>query len=322
MRPLLLGCLLVTGLGSLAACGNGAAPSPGVGTEAEAWDSTTAGERRRFERALVFATGGSGDGLMVPWVLEAVTRPGGVDRIHRGWLLRDGEWEPFYRNAWSLSPRREPWRILPDGPFRILVGEGGRLDRVVFDGEGRELQLVLDESLAEWTDGRGSSFNLLDGALILGDRRVPGRILDVSQGLRSAEPALGDWLFLTSDGGWSVILEAATEAGDGSEFQLWALGPDGTEEPVLTGVRIAWSETRTFEPARRPIPEVFTLTSTDGTLAGRLEVTSLQLETREGDGPVLPVDGLIGVAGELEFGDRGPIPVHGVLRHRRRSGAG
>jgi hypothetical protein len=255
---------------------------------------------------------------MVPWVLEAVTRAGGVDRTHRGWLVRDEEWEPFYRNSWSVSPRREPWRVLPDGPFRILVGEGDRLDRVVFEGAGRRLQLVLDESLAEWTDDRGGTFNLLEGALILGDRRIEGRILDVSEGRRLAEPALGDWLFLRSESGWSVILKSPLNSEEDAEFQLWVLGPGEEEEGPWSGVTLAWAETRTYEPARRPIPEVFTISGPEGEISGRLEVTSLQLETREGEGPVLPVDGLIGVAGEIDLGDPGVIDVYGVMRHRRR----
>lgn len=318
MRLPLLRCALILGIGFLAACSGETGSDLSGGPDIEAGDSAVAGPRGRFERSLVFATSSPENHLMVPWVLEAVTRPGGVDRTHRGWLIRDEEWEPFYRNSWALPPRREPWRILPDGPFRILVGEGDRLDRVVFEGDGRRLQLVLDETLGEWTDDRGGTFTLLDAALILGDRRIEGRILDVSEGRRSAEPDLGDWFFLRSESGWSVILKSPVDMGEETDFQLWVLGPGGEDDGPWPRVTLTWSESRTFEPARRPIPEVFTLASTDGEVSGSLEVTSLQLETREGDGPVLPVDGLLGVTGEIDLGGPGVLELQGVMRHRRR----
>jgi len=318
MRLPLLHWALILGIGSTAACGGDRGPDPSGTAEVTAGDSLDAGPRGRFERSLVFATGSPEDHLMVPWVLEAVTRPGGVDRTHRGWLVRDEEWEPFYSSSWATPPRREPWRILPDGPFRILVGEGDRLDRVIFEGDGRRLQLVLDESLAEWTDDRGGTFTMLDAALILGDRRIDGRILDVSEGRGSAEPDLGDWLFLRSESGWSVVLKTPMDTGESTDFQLWVLGPGGEGEGPWPRVTLTWSESRTFEPARRPIPEIITIASADGEVSGSLEVTSLQLETRDGDGPVLPVDGIIGVTGEIDLGDPGVLELRGMMRHRRR----
>lgn len=317
MRPHPRTPLLALGVCLLAACGSGDGSNPGSGGGAEAADSAAA-PRRIFERSLVFANSSPNSRVMVPWVLESATRPGGVDRLHRGWLLRDGEWEPFYREEWSTGPMRAPWRVLPRGPFRILVGDGDRLDRVIYEGDGPSVQLTLDESLAEWTDSRGGSFHLLDGGLVLGDRRISGRVLDVSGGARLAEPPLGDWLFLASSTGWSVVLGAPLEAGGESAFQGWALSPDDDEMGPWSGVSISWSEVRTFEPARRPIPEVLSIASEDGDLSGRLEVTSLELETREGAGPVFPVDGFLGVTGEVQVGDRGSIEVHGVMRHRRR----
>lgn len=308
---------LAAGVCLIAACGGDGGSTAGAESDPGAADSPSA-TRRAFERTLVFATSSPSSRLMVPWILEASTRPGGVDRLHRGWLVSDQEWEAFYREGWEVGPLREPWRVLPRGPFRILVGEGDRLDRVVYEDAGRSLQLTLDEPLAEWTDSRGGSFSVLRGGLILGDRRISGRVLDVSGGVRLPEPALGDWLFLTSENGWSLVVEAPLDAGEESVFQAWALQPDGRDLDPWPRVSIAWTETRTFEPARRAIPEVLTISSADGDLSGRLEVTSLQLETRPGDGPVLPVDGLMGVSGEIELGDRGSIEVHGLMRHRRR----
>ncbi|MEJ2538728.1 MAG: hypothetical protein P8188_01885 [Gemmatimonadota bacterium] len=304
-------------LAVLAACG-GEGSSPVPGSEgADAADAPAPAPRRSFERSLVFTSTGTGVRLVVPWILESTTRPGGVDRIHRGWLLRDAEWEPFYRSAWSTGPQREPWRVLPDGPFRILVGSGGRLDRIVFDGGGRQLELTLDEPLAEWTGNRGGAFTLLESGLILADRRVPGLLLDVSQGMRVTDGSPGDWIFLTSGAELALVVEAPLDEGEESPYQGWAVR-DGEELDPWPLVEVDWSATRTFDPARRPIPDVVTLSTPDGRLSGRLEVRSIQLEARDGDGPVLPVDGLMDVAGQVTLEDGVEFPVQGLLRHRRR----
>jgi len=311
MRDSLGRALACAFLLTLPGCGSDDAPSPGDGLPTDS-ASASPQARRAFERSLVFVSTGS-PRIVVSWLLESATRPGGVDRIHRGFLLRDGEWEPFYRSAWSTGPQREPWRVVPEGPFRILVGDAGRLDRVVFDGGGRQLQLTLDEPVAEWTGSQGGSFSLLEGDLTLGERRVPGWILDVSQGVRLEEGTLGDWLFLTTGDDLAVVVEAPVD-GDGEvRYQGWAhRAGDEARWPL---VDVAWEETQAYEPARRDIPAVLLLSTPDGSLTGRLSVGSLQLETREGSGPVLPVDGLLEVEGRLELDGSG-VDVRGLLRHR------
>lgn len=271
--------------------------------------------RGAYERSVVFTTTGSDSTLVVPWVMEASVRPGSVDRVHRGWLLRAGSWEPFFRAEWETAPTREPWRVLPRGPFRILVGEGDRLDRIIFDGGSRQLEVVLDQTLAEWTGNRGGSFNVLEGGLILAERRVAGTILDVSQGIRLEDGALGDWLLLHSGDSLTVVIQAPLYDADEPPYQGWGIR-DG-DELQWPRIRVDWLETRAYEPARRDIPFRLAITTPDGELEGTLEVGSIQLETRPGQDPVLPVDGLMEVAGTLRISGGPELPVRGILRHRQ-----
>ncbi|MDT8340043.1 MAG: hypothetical protein RQ751_00905 [Longimicrobiales bacterium] len=263
---------------------------------------------------MTFVSTGGDSLFMVPWILEATTLPGGVRRSARGWLARGDTWDPFLRATWEAPPSREPWRILPHGPLRVLVGEGDRLDRIFFDGGSRRLEVALEAPLVGWTGSRGGSFTLLEGGLILGDRRVPGHVLDVSQGIRTSEGSLGDWLFLASGDSLMVVVQAPLHRPDDGGYQGWAR--DGFQELQWPEVRVSWEDQRAFEPARRDVPGTLVLEAPAGTLSGRLRVVALHLEVREGSGPVLPVDGILAVQGTLEVRGRS-LPVRGVLRHRQ-----
>ncbi len=312
-RPRILACPLLMTVAL--ACGDAPrgevqrTPEPG-GTDEPLAETP----RRHYERTLVFASTAGDSVFLVPWVLEATTLPGGVDRTARGWLARNGVWEAFLRDEWSSAPNQEPWRILPHGPLRILVGEGDRLDRIFYDGGNRRLEVSLEGALAEWTGSRGGSFNLLEGGLILGDRQVPGWVMDASQGIRSEEGSLGDWIFLTSGDSLAVLMQAPLHMEGNTVFTGWARrGDDGLQWPEL---QVQWEVRRAYEPARRDIPSLLSVRSPSGDLEGRLEVLSFQLETRAGPGPVLPLDGVMEVEGELRIGEQ-ELPVRGILRHRR-----
>lgn len=296
-------------------CGDPAPAESGTDAPAaEGVDSVPQAPRRNYERSLVFISTTGDSLLVVPWILEATTVPGGVDRAVRGWLARNGAWEQFLRDAWRSPPNREPWRILPRGPLRILVGQGDRLDRIFYEGGSRRLEVSLDETEAEWTGNRGGSFNVMEGGLVLGDRRVPGRVLDVSQGIRVREGSLGDWIFLVSGDSLTLVAQAPLYQEEEMSFQGWAR--DGFQDLQWPELVVEWAERRAYEPARRDIPSVITIRSPSGNLQGELQVVSMQLETRAGPGPILPVDGIMDVEGTLRIQGR-ELPVRGILRHRQ-----
>ena len=57
-------------------------------------------EARSYERDVVFLTTDRDSLIIVPWVFEASTQPGGVVRHLRGWLARSGVWDPFFSAEW------------------------------------------------------------------------------------------------------------------------------------------------------------------------------------------------------------------------------
>lgn len=316
-RPTRAASLLLAAALLLPALACGDAPrgeNRGAATPGGGADTLPQTPRRSYDRSLVFVSTTGDSLLVVPWIIEATTVPGGVDRSARAWLARNGVWEAFLRDAWSSPPNQEPWRILPRGPLRILVGERDRLDRIVYEGGSRRLEVSLEESQAEWTGNRGGSFNVLEGGLVLGDRRVPGRVLDVSQGIRMSEGNLGDWLFLVSGDSLAMVVQAPLYQEEEMSYQGWAL--DGFQELQWPEVVVDWQERRAYEPARRDIPSVVTFRSPSGNLEGEVRVLTLQLEVRAGPGPVLPVDGVMDVEGTVRIQGR-ELPVRGILRHRQ-----
>jgi hypothetical protein len=82
-------------------------------------------------------------------------------------------------------------------------------------------------------------------------------------------------------------------------------------------VRVTWTSTQAFPPARRDVPVSWRITSDDGLLNGGLEVVSAEIQPGTGPGPLLPVRALYEVVGELGLAE-GTFPVRGLVVHERR----
>jgi hypothetical protein len=293
-------------------------PVPGAPNDTIATaDSVRTFSGRFFERNVVFLTTRADSTLVVPWLMTARTRPGSVDRTARGLLARSGTWESFFSASWESPPTRVPWRILPHGSMRLVVGDQEDLDRIVFEEGARQLHVVLGDALVEWSGQGGETFRLVEGALLLSAQRVPGIVLDMARARRASDPRAGDWLVLTSGDSLQVALhdpEGGAEPGPGG-WRGWARL--GSEEIRWPSLAVEWSATRAFEPARREVPARWTVRSAAGEVTGTLESRAAELIAGEGEGPQLPVDAFFEVAGTLEVRERA-YPVHGFLRHEQR----
>lgn len=270
-------------------------------------------EGRVYERHIVFLTTRGDSTLVVPWSFLARTRPGGVDRTIRGWLGRGGEWDPFLTEHWETSPSRVPWRIIPRGPARIIVGEEDALERVFFQEGPRRLEVVLGDLLAEWTGQRAQTIRLHRGTTLLSERQLEGFLLDLSRGRASDSPPLGGWALLVSGDSLQIVLEGAGRGlEEGEVYAAWAR-LDFTDRR-WTDLRLVWEETTPFEAARRDVPVSWSLVSPGGEVAGVLDAVNPFMETGAGEGPLLPVEALFEVRGTIVVNER-EFPVRGILRH-------
>ncbi len=271
---------------------------------------------RIYERNFVFMTLDGDSAFLVPWLMTMRTRRGEVQREVHGFLARSGTWEEFYSQSWTTPASRAPWRILPHGSLRIVVGEGDAIDGILFEEGPRDLELDMDDVLQEWTGPRGETFRLRKGAAYLSDRRVDGLVLDVARGRGAEEAKSGDWAFLVSGDSLQVVLESPELAppGTANAYRGWArLDFRNLQWPAVT---MDWSEVRAYQPARRDVPVAWTVSSDGDDVSGTLQVETAQVSAGSGPGPVLPVDALFEVSGTLQI-QGGTYPVRGLFRHHR-----
>lgn len=259
--------------------------------------------------------------LVVPLFFTARTGREGIDREIRGWVGRGESWESFADESWSAPPSRAPWRIVPRGAVRLVVGRGGALESVVFRDPPRILELDLGEELVEWTGADGSTFRLESASALVGTRPFEGMVLDLARGRDLSAPPFGDWAFLVSGDSLQVVLESPVEAAPGIEGAFRAFGRIDFRRLQWRDVTVEWTESRAYEPARRDVPGAWSFSSTERSnpgppLTGSLSSRSARLASEGGEGPVLPVEGLFVVSGTVALGDS-EYPVHGLYRHHR-----
>jgi hypothetical protein len=291
-------------------------PAETQGLEPDSLTPTRNFQARHYERHIVFLTFQGDSTLIVPWSFSARTRPDGVDREVRGWLARSETWDAFLWERWEAPPNSAPWRILPHGPVRLVVGAEDAVETILFQEGGRNLEVSPGELLVEWSGQRAQTFRIHEGRIVLSDQTVEGHVLDVSRAWQAGNEPPGDWGILLSGDSLQVVLEdpGGDPAGDpaGRAYTLRARIEFLTRE--WRDVRLTWSELRAFEPARRDIPMSWEIETEEGDLSGSLDATAPYLEAGEGEGPMLPVLALFEVVGTLSFGG-GDYPVRGLIRH-------
>jgi hypothetical protein len=265
----------------------------------------------------VFLTAWGDSALVVPWSFSSRTTPDGVDREIRAWLARSNAWDPFMQEEWQTPTTRVPWRILPHGPARIIVGRGDALERVFFLEGARQLEVELGELLAEWTGRRAQTFRVHRGATLISNQRVEGYVLDLARAWTDEDIPHGGWGFMVSGDSLQLVLEAAELAPEPGPETYTALARRGFSNLQWQDVQMDWAEVRAFEPARRDVPVRWTLAAPDTTLTAELTSVNPLLEVGDGEGPMLPVDGLFQVSGTLVL-DGSTIPVRGLIRHIQR----
>jgi len=270
-----------------------------------------------YERAVVFITSVGDSTLIVPWQFSARTRPSGVARTARAWLARGGAWEPFLQESWETPPTRVPWRLHPRGRLRLVVGEGGALETLLFEEGRRHLEVEIGGTRTEWSGSQGATFTIADGAAVLSEQRLPGLVLDLARAQRDESPPEGDWIFLISGDSVQVVMSGTNEpAATVGTLEGWARLQD-SREILWRDINFSWTETRAFEEARREVPVRWSLTTSDGEMSVDLEVKTAHIEAGEGEGPLLPVDALLEVAGSLRIGEA-EFSVRGLVRHGQR----
>ena len=268
-----------------------------------------------YERNVVFMTVDADSAIVVPWFFRTSYSADGVERWAEGWLARAGVWEPFFQDQWISGPSRTPFRIQPRGPMDLVVGMGGTLERILFEEGQRQLEVVIDEWMSDWSGNRGETFRVHQGAALFGDQRVEGIVLDMNRARLREGPEPGEWMFLTGPRRLVIVVESP---GGLPAYTAW--GRMGDEDFRWPEVEVEWSAVRSFEEARRDVPvewEIRSIGSLDGGVQISLASAGMELRAESGAGPILPVTGLYQVTGWAVL-DGDSLEVRGLVRHVQR----
>ena len=265
-----------------------------------------------YQRTIVFVETSSDSAMFVPWDFENRIEADGVHRSVRGWLRRAGQWRLFMDDSWVTEPTRAPWRIVPRGSARLVVGLQDVLQEIYYQEGLRDLSLRLGETIVEWSGQRGETYRVQEGSVRLGDVETRGLVLDAFAVRASGIDESAELGLLTDGDGLKLVF--ANPEGTG-RYRAWAV--HDSEELFWPQVEVTWEETRSFEGARREVPVLWRIESGDGSLSGEFESVSSHLRSLDGTGAILPVLGVYEVAGRIAV-DGEQVAVRGLLRHFQR----
>ncbi|TVP73510.1 MAG: hypothetical protein EA352_11955 [Gemmatimonadales bacterium] len=285
---------------------------------------------RVHERTLALVGERADTGLVSVWHFETLEAEEGPEERRR--LVAealDGSWITVDADTSFVPATRAPWRILPERPFRLVVGLEDRLERLRLDGplpaprDGPldALDLFPGEVEHEWSGPGGTVLRVHSGQRTgtLGQEETvaEGVVVDVARSWRPTEGRAPDWVVLLADGVPILFLEEHVLTSDDQErpggYRAWSAVRE--PESIWPAVEVRWTELGAFERARRDIPAAWSASAPgpDG-FEAEWSVTGSWLEAGEGEGPLLPVRAFFEVEGFVRFGDDSTA-VRGLVRH-------
>jgi len=142
-----------------------------------------------YERRIIFL--GPGQRLPSAAVVDfvALSDSVGVRRGVRARLADGADWTRLMDEGWEMDRMRDPWRLVPHGPLRLVVGDGGELNALVFRRDA-EVRLESGGALAGYSPDPGTQLVLRDARLAIGPELVHGILLDAQLG-RALDPTTG-----------------------------------------------------------------------------------------------------------------------------------
>jgi len=229
----------------------------------------------------------------------------GPNEIRRGagaWYARGAEWTRLFQHAWTTEPIREPWRLVPYGPIRLIVGDGEEIETLVHRAEPGAFRLSPSGPLAEWSMNDGAQLRLRHAELLLGDARITGILLDLQTAVPDRYDGALGLAFLTDGVGLHLVI--ARDSSIHAPAWLW----QGAENVSWDAVEISTLAADTAGPGWR-------ITEPRDELTGELRVVGSELVLTYPDEALAPTARVSLVDGWLEVRGGERQRVFGVVRH-------
>jgi hypothetical protein len=182
------------------------------------------GPGAEYARHLYFLSEPRPDPVFAIFDFSVADRGGRLERTAVAWIRSGGAWTPLLRMEWEMERMREPWRLVPHGPVRILVADDGELAALAVSGP-EEVRLSAEAPGARWLLARGFDARVRPASLRFGRAPLAGTLLDLHLPGAGAPAEV----VLAGDDGLALLLPGGGAAG-------WLL--DGPEEAHLDGLRL------------------------------------------------------------------------------------
>ncbi len=180
LRPLPL-IVLALALGAVSSSCDADRSRTGDRQEHAAQTPTDFGPTAVYERRLLFL--GPGQRLPTAALVDfvALSDSDGLRRGVRARLADGTDWTRLMDAGWEMDRMRDPWRLVPYGQLRVLVGDDGELGALIFR-EDAEVRLEPGAALAGFAPDPGTQLVLRDARLGIGPDLVQGVLLDAQLG--------------------------------------------------------------------------------------------------------------------------------------------
>lgn len=187
-----------------------------------------------YHTALTFVGFGAEPSL-IHLRFENRTEPDRLRLEYDGWIPGSDAWTSVLRVVDSIPVPRAAWRVLPAGPLRVGVEDGGELSTLRLDLEGGPVRIDALEEVSSWSGSTGQRESLRFADLQAGGRVESGWLLQRQRARLLDEPAPDRLIqaFLLADTLGNGLLILRDRAFADAPATVWAW---------LDGVQLDWAD--------------------------------------------------------------------------------
>ena len=166
---------------------------------------------------------------------ENRTEPDLLRLDYTGWVPGPDSWTSVLGVVDSIPVPRAAWRVIPAGPLRVGVEDGGELSTLILDLDGGPVQIDALEEISSWSGSTGQRESLRFADLQAGGRVEGGWLLQRQRARLLDEPAPERLIqaFLLADTLGNGLLILRDRAFAEAPATVWAW---------LDGVQLDWSD--------------------------------------------------------------------------------
>jgi hypothetical protein len=246
-----------------------------------------------YHTALTFVGFGQEPSL-VHLRFENRTEPNRLRMEYNGWIASPDAWTPVLGVVDSIPVPRAAWRVLPAGPLRVGVEDGGELSSLRLDLAGGPVRIDALEEVSSWSGSTGQRESLRSADLQAGGRFEGGWLLQRQRARLLEEPAPDRLIqaFVLADTLGNGLLILRDRAFADAPATVWAW---------LDGVQLDWADAVLLDlPGSTGLPGSWSFEVPDVGLFGEITGSDPLLDE-------LPEEGvgfrLYRIAATIGFGD-------------------